>query len=79
MEQLLKNDITDTVKNIAVSVEEEPEYNGEAEQLSLFGDTSDEKIKEDILSIDIGRLTPIEAINKLYELQNKVKASGGVN
>ncbi|MEE1009713.1 MAG: DNA mismatch repair protein MutS [Agathobacter sp.] len=79
VEQLLKNDITDTVKNIAVSVEEEPEYNGEAEQLSLFGDTSDEKIKEDILSIDIGRLTPIEAINKLYELQNKVKASGGVN
>ena len=29
--------------------------------------------KDGLLTIDVGNLTPIEALNKLYELQNKIK------
>ena len=28
---------------------------------------------EELRNVDVGNLTPIEALNKLYELQNKVK------
>ncbi len=30
-------------------------------------------IIEELRSVDVGNLTPVEALNKLYELQNKVK------
>ena len=32
-----------------------------------------ENIIEELKEIDVGNLTPIEALNKLYELQNKIK------
>jgi DNA mismatch repair protein MutS len=41
--------------------------------MSLFYTTSDDTIIEELKNIDIGNLTPLEALNKLYELQNKVK------
>ena len=31
------------------------------------------KDEEELKTIDVGNLTPIEALNKLYELQNKIK------
>ena len=33
----------------------------------------DDDILEELKTIDVGNLTPIEALNKLYELQNKIK------
>jgi DNA mismatch repair protein MutS len=42
-------------------------------QMSLFDTTSDDSIIEELGSIDISTLTPLEALNKLNELQNKVK------
>ncbi|MBW1973100.1 MAG: DNA mismatch repair protein MutS, partial [Deltaproteobacteria bacterium] len=41
-------------------------------QLSLFESLESNLVKE-INSIDISTLTPLEALNKLYELQNKLK------
>jgi DNA mismatch repair protein MutS len=41
--------------------------------MSLFDTANDDTIIEEIKNIDIGNLTPLEALNKLYELQNKVK------
>ena len=40
-------------------------------QLTLFG--SDSGVVEELLSLDVSAMTPLEAINKLYELQKKAK------
>jgi DNA mismatch repair protein MutS len=42
-------------------------------QMSLFDTANDDTIIEELKNIDIGNLTPLDALNKLYELQNKVK------
>ena len=42
-------------------------------QMSLFDAVNDNDIIEELKEIDVGNLTPIEALNKLYELQNKIK------
>ena len=42
-------------------------------QMSLFDTVKDDDILEELKTIDVGNLTPIEALNKLYELQNKIK------
>ena len=42
-------------------------------QLSLFSDIDCSEIIEELKNIDISRITPIEALNKLYVLQEKVK------
>ena len=42
-------------------------------QMSLFDTISDDDIIDELRNVDIGNLTPLEALNKLYELQNKVK------
>ena len=76
VEELLSNDITDTVKNISVSTPKKKTKKKEdtdMQQLSLFGNGKDEEIVEELASIDVGNMTPIEALNKLYELQNKAK------
>ena len=41
-------------------------------QISLFDTLSDDTILEELRGLDIGNMTPIEAMNKLYELQNKI-------
>ena len=45
----------------------------EAEQMSLFDTVQDKDIVKELEAIDIGNLTPIEALNALYKLQNKIK------
>ncbi|MDD6057202.1 MAG: DNA mismatch repair protein MutS, partial [Clostridiales bacterium] len=42
-------------------------------QISLFDAVKDDDIIEELKNVDVGNLTPIEALNKLYELQNKIK------
>ncbi|MBI2872645.1 MAG: DNA mismatch repair protein MutS [Chloroflexi bacterium] len=44
-------------------------------QLPLFGAAS--SVLEDLLRLDVSSLTPLEAINKLYELQQRAKEGGG--
>ena len=43
------------------------------EQMTLFDAVKDDDIIEELKNIDLGNLTPIEALNTLYKLQNKVK------
>ena len=45
----------------------------EAAQLSLFETIKDNDIIEEIKSLDIGNMTPIDAMNTLYKIQNKIK------
>ena len=77
--QLLENDITETIRNISVedgsSVKKKKDHLDEVDmtQMSLFDTVSNDDIIEELKNVDIGHLTPLEALNKLYELQNKVK------
>ena len=42
-------------------------------QISLFDTVDDDDILNEIKELDLGNYTPIEALNKLYELQGKLK------
>ena len=41
--------------------------------MSLFDTLGDDTIIEELRNVDLSNMTPIDALNKLYELQNKVK------
>jgi DNA mismatch repair protein MutS len=79
LSELLENDISAIAKSITVDTgttrKKKKEHLDEVDlaQMSLFDTTSDDTIIEELKNIDIGNLTPLEALNKLYELQNKVK------
>ncbi len=45
----------------------------ELEQFSLFDTVKDDDILEELKGLDISQLTPLAALNKLNELQNKLK------
>ena len=42
-------------------------------QMSLFDTVKDDDIIQELKDLDLGNLTPIDALNKLYQLQNKIK------
>lgn len=78
VEELIANDISETVKNIPV--DRTPARKKKAkldevdlEQISLFDTVKDDDILEELKNLDLGNLTPIDALNKLYELQHKIK------
>ena len=41
--------------------------------MSLFDTVKDDDIIKELREVDISNMTPLDALNKLYELQNKVK------
>jgi DNA mismatch repair protein MutS len=41
--------------------------------MSLFDTVKDDDIIQELTALDLTNMTPFEAMNKLYELQNKVK------
>lgn len=78
VEELIANDITGVTRTISVdnnSPKKKKERLDEVDlkQMSLFDTVKDDDIIEDLRNIDLGNLTPIDALNKLYELQNKIK------
>ena len=42
-------------------------------KMSLFDTVKNDAIIEEIDQLDIANLTPVEALNTLYRLQNKIK------
>jgi len=42
-------------------------------QMSLFDTAKDDDVLEELKSLDVSHLTPIDALNVLYQLQNKLK------
>ncbi|MCI8483558.1 MAG: DNA mismatch repair protein MutS [Lachnospiraceae bacterium] len=42
-------------------------------QMSLFDTVKDDDIIQELTELDLGNLTPIDALNKLYQLQSKLK------
>ncbi|MDE7224225.1 MAG: DNA mismatch repair protein MutS, partial [Acetatifactor sp.] len=79
-EQLSDNDITEKVQSIAVEHKGEgkakkaPRYDEvDLAQMSLFDTVSDEDVVKELTEIDITVMTPLDAMNTLYRLQNKLK------
>ncbi|MCI7322559.1 MAG: DNA mismatch repair protein MutS [Lachnospiraceae bacterium] len=79
--QLLANDITETVRSISVETagttgsRKKKEHLDEVDlaQMSLFDTIKDDDIIRELREVDISHMTPLDALNKLNELQNKVK------
>lgn len=77
-EQLSDNDITQKVQSIAVDLKSDrkkPKHYDDVDmgQMSLLDTVKDEDIINELSEIDISTLTPLDALNTLYRLQNKVK------
>lgn len=45
----------------------------EEEQISLFDTVNDDDIITEIRDMDLGNMTPLDALNTIYRLQNKIK------
>ena len=77
VDELSENDISDIAKNISVDTSPKKKKTVLDEvdlaQMSLFDTVKDDDIIDELRKLDINNLTPNEAMNKLYELQNKVK------
>lgn len=78
VEQLSDNDIIEKIQNIEVNMKSEKrrpvKYDEvDMEQMSLFDTVKDEDIIKELQEIDVGNLTPVDALNTLYRLQNKLK------
>ena len=75
VEQLSDNDITEKVQNISVETEgkgkKQKHYDEvDLEQISFFDAVKDEDVLEELKSADITTMTPLDALNTLYRLQN---------
>ena len=74
----MQADITDKIKDIANHGHEKPDkpkHYDEVDlaQMSLFDTVRDDDVIDEIKNLDLGNLTPIDALNTLYQLQNKLK------
>ncbi|HKM35356.1 MAG TPA: DNA mismatch repair protein MutS [Lachnospiraceae bacterium] len=77
--QLSDNDITEKVQNIAVDLKSDGkikklEHFDEVDlaQMSLFDTVTDEDVIKELRDTDISNITPLDALNTLYRLQNKL-------
>lgn len=78
VQQLSDNDITEKVQNIEINIKNEKrkpvKYDEvDLEQMTLFDTVKDEDVIRELQEIDVGNLTPIDALNVLYRLQTKLK------
>ena len=77
VEELVKTDITERVREIGAMGEKKKASKKLDEvdltQMSLFDTVKNEDIVEELTNLDIANLTPIDALNTLYSLQNKIK------
>ena len=75
--QLLSADITGAVENIAGKTRKKAKavhYDDvDLAQMSFFDAVSDDDVLKELSEIAVDTLTPIDALNELYRLQNKLK------
>ena len=83
VEQLSDNDITEKVQNIEIDrgrseKKKSVRYDEvDLEQISLFDTVTDEDVIQELKEIDVSNLTPVDALNTLYRLQNRLKNRWG--
>lgn len=80
VEELSDEDVTAKVSEIAVrerSEKKKPKVKKYDEvdiaQMSLFDTVKDDDVLEELKNLDVGNMTPIDALNTIYRLQNKLK------
>ena len=74
VEELSDADITAAVKDLTAPKKKRKVYDQmDMAQMSLFDTVKDDDIIEEIKGLDMGNMTPMEAMNTLYNLQNKIK------
>lgn len=76
-EELESTNMANLAKNLGVAaVPKKPKKKPDEvdlAQISLFDTVKDDDIIQELSKLDLTNMTPFEAMNKLYELQNKVK------
>ncbi len=78
-DQLTDNDITDKIQTIEINSRNDKKsqvkhYDQvDLSQMSLFDTVKDEDVLKELQEIDISNLTPMDALNTLYKLQNQLK------
>lgn len=78
VEELIHTDITGRIKDIAVQghvpkIKTKKYDEVDLAQMSLFDTVKDDDVLEELKNLDVSNLTPIDALNTLYQLQNKLK------
>ena len=75
VEELSDADITAAVKDLTAPKKKQKIVYDQVDmaQMSLFDTVQDNDIVEEIKELDMTHLTPMEAMNILYNLQNKIK------
>ena len=79
VEELVTADITGKVKDIAVQGSETKKKKQkkldevDLTQFSLFDTVKDDDVLNELKELDISHMTPMDAMNKLYQLQNKLR------
>jgi len=78
VEELIHTDITGRIKDIAAAgqpskIKTKKYDEVDLAQISLFDTAKDEDVLGELRELDISNLTPIDALNTLYRLQNKLK------
>ena len=79
VEELVTADITGKVKDIAVQGSETKKKTQkkldevDLTQFSLFDTVKDDDVLNELKELDISHMTPMDAMSKLYQLQNKLR------
>lgn len=79
VEQLSDNDITEKVQSISIAENNAPSKKQEhydeldLDQISLFDTVTDADVLEELKNVEVSTMTPLDALNTLYRLQNKLK------
>ena len=80
VEQLTDNDIIEKIQNITVDVKgdgkarKQPRLDEvDLAQMSLFDTVTDEDVIKELMEVEVNTMSPLDALNTLYRLQNKLK------
>lgn len=78
--QLSDNDITEKIQSIAVDVKGDAKAKKQPKmdevdlaQMSLFDTVKDEDVLNELMEAELNTMSPLDALNTLYRLQNKLK------
>ena len=75
---LAENDITETLQSIEVGNKSEKTHKPvridevDMGQMSFFDTVKDEDIIDELKNLDVSNMTPLDALNTLYKMQNKL-------
>ena len=77
VQELTDADITEKIQEMSADTpkKSKPKKYDQVDmnQMSLLDTTSDEDVLKELQEIDVGNLTPVDALNTIYRLQNRLK------